>query len=355
MSQEFGRIIIKVKLAAEKEVKKAINLNNSIKNSNTQGSHINNSNISNSNNNSDNNNEENEEINNFDIKNIRYDNNNLSGENIEKIIDICSKFDYCGEEYLVKIVEEIKKKEDLKIKRNTNLSKDIALNTNTSIDINKNNETTQDIKYSSYNIIESYELIMKALLSYYIKGNDKIIINYLDKPVNQNLSEYFINHFKSKKAYVLISPSDDFIDILESASYFKDRKKPKLKIPQIDVESKIARVYTPTVSHISPINNVDYGYSLLIEDQNAEFYISLKLLEFYLKALINKYDSDFDSKYIYVKFYQEFNNLITSFRDSINLKNNTDTILYFDIPIFEEDEDENAVMKEESNNNIDNQ
>lgn len=285
---ESGRLILRFKSTCDEQIRKVLNMK-------TQ----NNNDISKSNNSYEGDND----LSDFDIHKLK-ENTTLSKEDWNKISDILCKFEYCAEEYLIHSVTCL---QESKEETNQRLAKEIKA---------------------------SYEIIVKSLIILIEKGNEKIFTNF-SKPI-LDIEEYFNKHF-DQKAFVLITPSDNYVDMLENAEYIKDKRYKKLKTPIIDTEAKRARVYTPSVSHISPINQVDYGYKVLFQDVNAEFFISLKFFEWFLKTIITKYEPDIECKSIYVKFTECFLKVNKTLRDTMEYQKR---ILYYEIPIFEELEKE---------------
>jgi len=274
---ESGRLILRFKSTCDEQIRKILNIQSY--------------------------DQDNNEYSDFDINRLK-ENTNLTREDWMKISEILSKFDYCAEEYFIHSVNCLQNDKD---EYSQKLAKEIK---------------------------SSYEIIVKSLIMLIEKGNEKIILNF-SSPI-LDIEEYFIKHF-DKKAFVLITPSDNYVDMLENAEYIKDKRYKKLKTPIIDTDAKRARVYNPSVSHISPINQVDYGYKVLFQDVNAEFFISLKFFEWFLKTIITKYEPDIECKSIYVKFTECFLKVNKNLRDMIGYANR---ILYFEIPIFEELEKE---------------
>ena len=290
---ESGRIILRLKVTCENEVKKNIHYVAKEEKEDKDDS------------------QDNNEQSEFNIRNLK-ENTSFSKEDWSKMADILCKFEYCAEEYLINVVNLLMKEEENKVK-------DKVPNTN---------------KITSRNIKLCYESIVKCLILLLEKGNDKVVLNFID-PIS-SLDSYFKNHF-NRKAFVLITPSDNFEDVLENAEYIKDKRYKKLKTPIIDTEAKRARVYTPTVNHVSPIDGVDYGYKVLFEDVNAEVFLSLRFLETFFKIIITKYEPDIECKTIYVRYIEEFLLIMKQMREKMNL---SERILYFEIPIFEENEKE---------------
>lgn len=322
---ESGRIIFKIKTAAEADIKKILMLSAGAMGSSAlmNSSYNNNSKLNNS---------QGEDMLEFDIRQIK-DNTSMSREDWQKASDILSRFEYCGEEYLINAVKKIEEEED-EIQRKIEKDKK-----------EKKVSNYEMPKISSKDFKAVYESIVKALILQLEKdNNNKIWISFSESPIDADLEAYFDNHFK-KKAYVLVSPSDNFSEILQETVYDKDPKKnKKLKTPHFEIEKKTARVYTSRVTHISPVDNIDYGYTILIEDENAEFYICMKLIECFLRAIIVKFDTEVDCKSIFIRYYEEFKIVMKKLRSTLDIPNR---ILYYDIPIFEPDEEENQENKDE--------
>lgn len=299
--QESGRIFLKIDNKCEEEIK------NYIKSKNSDNIAANNSNSSNINN---------LELDEFSLNNLR-DYNFLTKEDWIKINEIMSKIENCNDPYILKIFAKMLENDDeyqKKLEKTAKKQQNQVVNTNI-------------ISYEALKGI--YENLMKAFINIYEKGTDKIIIEFAKR--NET---FFENHYK-KKAFMSIVPNEDLNQILDLVEYARDKKSKKLKCPVIELDARIAKNFISTTTLISPINNVDYGYSVLIEDMYAEFFIHLKFLENFLRVIFNKYDPEIDCKMVHIRYFDLLKNITVFMKDIIKIKDN---ILSFDMNYYEVEE-----------------
>lgn len=299
--QESGRIFLKIDNRCEEEIK------NYIKSKNGENIAANNSNSSNINN---------LELDEFSLNNLR-DYNFLTKEDWVKITDIMSKFENCNDPYIIKVFSRMFDNEDeyqKKLEKTAKKQQNQVINSNI-------------ISYEAIKAI--YENVMKAMINVYEKGTDKIIIEF-----SKRNDSFFENHYK-KKAFMSIIPNEDLNQVLDLVEYARDKKSKKLKCPVIELEAKIAKNFISTTTLISPINNVDYGYSILIEDMYAEFFIHLKFVENFLRVIFNKYDPEIDCKMVHLRYFELLKNLIGFMKDIVKIKEN---ILSFELNYYEVEE-----------------
>lgn len=309
---ESGKVTLKLKASAEAEIKKiitAVHQNNAAMNTSV----INNSRIMNN---------SNEDQNEFDINTLR-ENTYLIKEDWIKIIELLSKFEYCNEEFFVSYVEKLMKEEEKAMPQQTQ-------------------KKGQEIRSAAKEIKSCYETIVKTLLMFVEKGNDKVVLSFTDQNPEETMAELY-----KKKAFCYVPYSQDYSHLLETIDYVKDKKIKKLKIPNMEAELKHGRVYNTTVNHISQINNINYGYTILIEDANAEFFISIKVLECFLKSVINKYEPDLDCKSLFTRFFDSWKVEFEEIRKKFDISNQ---ILSFSIPLHEEDQEDSKQMIDNQDN-----
>lgn len=308
---ESGKIIVRLNNQPETDIKHFLSLKTN------ESAAINNS-ISNSNNN-DNNFEE------FELKTLR-ENGSLTKDDWSKISEVLCRKEICNEPYLMSIFETLKNNEEIFQK---------ALNEKTG----KRGTVTTNIQNPNpcdYNAFKNmYEMLLKALLIQVEKGNDKVMLQFSSA---ENLDSYYERHFK-KKAYCFLNTHEDLNSLLDTVEYVRDKKLKKLKLPNIEIDGKNAKIFTAKVDHISSINNVNYGYTVLIEDTYAEFFLGLKFLENFLRVIFTKYDPEIDCKAIHMRFEELTSNLLNQFRTNMKIP---DKIHYFEYDYYyEEEQDDN--------------
>jgi hypothetical protein len=310
---ESGRFIIKLSNSCEAEIKKFLlnkvndsaALNMSSKNNMSQ---------------SDNSDIKNITTEEFELSTLK-DNDTLGREDWAKISEILSTFENCNEPYLMTCMQELKQNEE----NFTRLS-----SANEKKKKKEKESITNPNPCNPDDIQEIYEMVIKAILNQAEKGNDRVVLSFSPK---ENLDKYYENHYK-KKAYVLVTPHEDLNELLETVEYARDKKTKKLKTPSIEVEGKQAKIYNTTTKLISPVNDVDYGYTVLLDDQYCEFFSSLKVLEFFLKTILNKFDPEIECKQIHIRYWDLAKDIMNFFRETMDSKNK---IQYFEMDHFEDD------------------
>jgi hypothetical protein len=309
---ESGKISIRLNNQFESEIKSIL----SSKSNESAVVAMNNS-ISNSNNN--------DATDEFELRTLR-ENGNLTKDDWVKISEILSRKEACNEPYLISILENLRVNEEA-------YQKTINEKTNKRGTISNNIQNPNPCDYNSFKLI--YEMLMKALLIQVEKGNDKINLHF---STAENLENYYDRHFK-KKAYCLINTHEDLGSLLDTVEYVRDKKLKKLKLPSIEIDGKNAKIFTSKVDHISTVNNVNYGYTVLVEDTYAEFFVSLKILESFLRVIFTKYDPEIDCKTIHLRLEELTRTLVSHFRTNMKIPEKIDFFEYD--YYFEEDQDDN--------------
>lgn len=272
----------------------------------------------------------NEEVNEFELSNLRL-NGDLTKDDWAKIIDILSKFENCNEPYLLSVYNVLKTNDETfqkQLLERTNIKKQSVM---------PNIQNSNPCNFAEFKYV--YEAIMRSLLMQVEKGNDKVFINFSPP---ENLEKYYENHFK-KKAYCLVNTHEEMGLLLEQVEYLRDKKIKKLKLPNIEIEGKIPKIYQTKVDYVSPLNNVNYGYSVILEDVYGEFFIWLKFLDCFFRVIFTKYDPELDCKIIHMRFNELNNNLLNFCRDSLKIP---DKIQFFDFDYFEEEPEDTSNINE---------
>lgn len=267
---ESGKIVIKLSSEPEAEIKALLlaKANESIGNLNNS---VSNQNISNTN-----------DLDEFNLSTLK-ENPNLTKDDWNKVSDILSKPEHCNEPHLKSIFKIMEKNDEEYYNALNDKKKSQGGVVN-----NPNPCSLDEFK-------KMYEMIVKALFSHLEKGNEKIVLSFSPP---ENLDKYYSNLYSKKKAFCLISTHENMTSILDIVDYSRDKKTKKLKIPNIEIEARLAKVYQTKVDYINPNTNINYGYTVLLEDTYAEFFVSMKFVECFLRIILGKFDNEIDCKNI---------------------------------------------------------